>query len=329
MTPFEWLALIYFVLMPLAAARHARSRGWLYALGAIALVIVARFTMPWPARAWMTHAYLVLGYWIPAAFTPGINPVFEQWLARADARFVAPKGLPPKGGSYGIDGGSYGINGASDGINGASDGIDGASYGIDGASDGIDGAIDGIDGAIDGIDSGSYGTAGGSYRRMFHHGFEIAYLLCYPTIPAAFAVVFVAGGREDITRFWIAVLIAGYACYGSLPWTAARPPRLISAPDPIFFARVNAHVLGRVSHNMNTFPSGHVAVTLAAALGVCSVSMAWGLAFLALAMAVAVAAVRGRYHYLVDVLVGAGVGVVAFVTAAVAAPAAGSGPGLA
>jgi len=155
--------------------------------------------------------------------------------------------------------------------------------------------------------------------------FEIAYLLCYPLVPAAFAVVFVLGTRSDITRFWIAVLLAGYACYGSLPWTAARPPRLISAPDPIFFARANAAVLGRVSHNMNTFPSGHVAVSLAAALVVCSVSAAWGAGFLVVAGAVAVAAVRGRYHYLVDVLVGAGVGLGAFATAA-AVPA-GPGPG--
>jgi hypothetical protein len=260
MTPFEWLALIYFALMPLAAARHARPRGWLYALAAILLVIVARLTMPWAARAWMPHAYLVLGYWIPAAFTPGINIRFESWLADADRRL------------------------------------------------------------------GSWDVAARSWRAK--HLFEVAYLLCYPTIPAAFAVVFVAGNRGDVTRFWIAVLLAGYACYGSLPWTAARPPRLISAPDPIFFARVNVHVLGRVSHNMNTFPSGHVAVTLAAALAVCPVSIGSGLVFVGISGAVAVAAVNGRYHYLVDVLVGAGVGVGAFVTAAVLVRA-GSAPGLA
>jgi membrane-associated phospholipid phosphatase len=261
MTPFESLALAYFVLMPLAAARRARPRGWVYALGAIALVIVTRLTAPWPARAWMPHAYLVLGYWIPAAFTRDINPRFESWLTDVDTRLG--------------------------------------------------------------------NRAGGAANWRARPLFELAYLLCYPTIPAAFAVVFIAGSRADITRFWIAVLLAGYACYGSLPWTAARPPRLISAPEPIFFARLNTHVLGRVSHNMNTFPSGHVAVTLAAALQVCLVSPGWGVAFLGIAFAVAIAAVNGRYHYLVDVLVGAGVGIGAFLTAAVAGPAAGSAPGLA
>ena len=256
MTPFESLALAYFVLMPLAAARTARPRGWVYALGAIALVIVTRLAAPWPVQAWMPHAYLVLGYWMPAAFTRQINTRFEAWLIDADRRL------------------------------------------------------------------GSRALVGGAWRGR--PLFELAYLLCYPTIPAAFAVVFVAGDRADITRFWIAVLLAGYACYGSLPWTAARPPRLISAPEPVFFARFNSHVLGRVSHSMNTFPSGHVAVTLAAALQVCVVSPGWGVAFLGIALAVAVAAVNGRYHYLVDVLVGAGVGVGAFVTAAVVP---GSAPG--
>ena len=256
MTPFEWIAIAYFILMPLAAARHARPRGWLYALAAILLVIVARLSLKWEVRAWVPHAYLVLGYWIPAAFVPGLNTRFESWLAGADRRLASR-------------------------------------------------------------------VAAGRSRTPWM--FEIAYLLCYPLVPAAFAVVFVLGTRSDITRFWIAVLLAGYACYGSLPWTAARPPRLISAPDPIFFARANAAVLGRVSHNMNTFPSGHVAVSLAAALVVCSVSAAWGAGFLVVAGAVAVAAVRGRYHYLVDVLVGAGVGLGAFATAA-AVPA-GPGPG--
>jgi membrane-associated phospholipid phosphatase len=261
MTPFEWIALAYFILMPLAAARSARPSGWRYALGAILLVIVARFGASREARAWLPHAYLVLGYWIPAAFTPGINHAFERWLARTDVRLGSSRPSPSQAG-----------------------------------------------------------------RRYTHHGFELAYLLCYPLVPAAFTVVFIAGNPDDITRFWVAVLLAGYACYGSLPWTAARPPRMLSAPEPIFFARINAQVLGLVSHRMNTFPSGHVAVALAAALAVCSVSMAWGLGFLVVATGVAVAAVKGRYHYLVDVLVGAGVGLAAFATAAVAVRA-GSGPG--
>jgi membrane-associated phospholipid phosphatase len=273
MTPFEWLALIYFAAVPLAAARHARPRGWLYAAGAILLVIVARLAAPWEARAWLPHAYLMLGYWIPAAFTRGINPRFETWLTNADERLdarlrAADAPRRPTG---------------------------------------------------DPMAAESPQSARGSWRPS--HLLELAYLLCYPLVPAAFTIVFLLGTPEDVVRFWIAVLAAGYACYWSLPWTAARPPRLVSPREATLLAGINAHVLGRVSHNMNTFPSGHVAVSLAASLAVVWVSLAWGLGLLAMAVTIAVAAVNGRYHYLVDVLVGAGVAVAAVLIAL----AAGSG----
>jgi membrane-associated phospholipid phosphatase len=282
MTPFEWLAVTYFVVVPLAAARYARPRGWLYAIGAILLVIVARFAAPWEARAWLPHAYLVFGYWIPAAFTPGVNERFERWLARADARINSQ--LPTSNSQRAECRGTGRF--------------------------------------------GSWALGIGNWPRWRPSRLlELAYLLCYPMVPAAFTIVFLIGDREDITRFWIAVLSAGYACYGSLPWTAARPPRLLESlrhefPEESALRTLNARVLGRVSHRMNTFPSGHVAVALAAALVVCSVSMAWGVACLAMATAIAVAAVSGRYHYLVDVLIGAGVGAAAAFTAAP-----GSGPG--
>jgi membrane-associated phospholipid phosphatase len=260
MTPFEWLAVLYFGAIAVVASRYSSRRGWLYVAGAILLVIVARFAAPWEARAWLPHAYLVLGYWIPAAFTPGINPRFETWLARADERLTSH--------------------------------VQGSRFHI----------------PVPPLD-----TPNSNARGLWALGagiFELAYLLCYPLVPVAFAVVFTRGTRADIVRFWVAVLMAGYASYVSLPWTAARPPRKIARDERTRrgVAKLNAHVLGRVSHNMNTFPSGHVAVSLAAALVVCSVSLGWGLALAAMAALIAVAAVYGRYHYLVDVLAGLGVG---------------------
>src|SRR5919106_4719142 len=124
MTPFEWLALMYFAACAVMAARAARIRAVLYAAGAMLLVIVARFTLPWEGRAWLPHAYLVLGYWIPAAFTPRpLNHRFEEWLCRSDERLF---------GSWKVD----------------------------------------------------------VPRPGTSHLFELAYLLCYPIVPAAFAVVF-------------------------------------------------------------------------------------------------------------------------------------------
>lgn len=248
------MAVVYFGGCATAGARsRLRVRGWLYTAGAIALVIVARFAWPWEVRAWLPHAYLVLGYWIPAAFTPApIDRRFENWLRRADEKL------------------------------------------------------------------GRWGLGVGNWH---HHLMELAYLLCYPLVPAAFLVVVVLGREADIHRFWLAVLAAGYACYGTLPWTAARPPRLSGGSEgrpatPI--AALNVAVLGRVSHNLNTFPSGHVAVAIAAGLAVWPVSAAWGAAVLALAVTIAVAAVAGRYHYGVDVLAGVGVGAAAATIAGVA-----------
>lgn len=249
MTPFELLAVAYFVVVLAAAPRvAARRRGVLYVCGAVALIIVARFTLPWTARAWLAHAYLVLGYWIPAAFVGTPNAAFERWLARADAHVGA--WLVP--GTYLVP----------------------------------------------------------ASRLLL----ELAYLCCYPLVPAGFIVVWLFGSAEDVNWFWTVVLASGYACYISLPWTAARPPRLAEprdgAPLPRGLTALNVAVLGRVSHQLVTFPSGHVAVAVAVAIATWRVWPAAGVTFGVLALLIAAAAVAGRYHYAIDVLCGLIVGAV-------------------
>lgn len=139
---------------------------------------------------------------------------------------------------------------------------------------------------------------------------ELAYLLCYPALPVSFAVVWTRGEMADVDRFWIAVLASGFASYGCLPWLVSRPPRLVSdtplEPSPV--AGINAIILRRVSHQLNTFPSGHVAVSVAGALSVLSVWTPGGLVMSAIAAGVALGAVAGRYHYVPDVLIGAAIG---------------------
>jgi hypothetical protein len=245
MTSFEWVAVAYFLLAAAAGTRSKyRRRGWVYAAGALSLVIVARLALPWNVRVWMPHAYLVLGYWIPAAFTPvAESDRFEQWLERTDSRLV---GWWPR----------------------------------------------------------LTQTGRGS------HALEVAYLLCYPLVPATFLVVFFWGTIGDVTRYWVAVLVAGYVCYGTLRWTAARPPRIVTqTPATGAVAAANAYVLARVSHQLTTFPSGHVAVSIAAALALIPVSLPAAVVSGGIAAMIAVAAVAGRYHYAVDVVLGALVGV--------------------
>ena len=142
---------------------------------------------------------------------------------------------------------------------------------------------------------------------------ELAYLLCYPLIPAAFTVVWARGDAADVTRFWVAVLVSGYACYASLPWLVSRPPRLREQDSRSAnqVGEINVFVLRRVSHELNTFPSGHVAVSCAAAAMLATVSPATALVFGVITTLIAVGAVAGRYHYVTDVVFAVAVAVVA------------------
>jgi membrane-associated phospholipid phosphatase len=136
---------------------------------------------------------------------------------------------------------------------------------------------------------------------------ELSYLLCYVLVPVAFVLVWVSGTMPDVDRFWTAVLLSGFLCYASLPWLVSRPPRTLNAAAVASAGvhRVNEFVLKRISHGLNTFPSGHVAVSLAAALEVMSISQPAGIVLLVIASAIAAGAVLGRYHYALDVVVGA------------------------
>jgi len=141
---------------------------------------------------------------------------------------------------------------------------------------------------------------------------ETAYLLCYPVVPVSLALVWLAGGTDAVPRFWMTVLLSGLACYASLPWLLSRPPDRTGL-HTLALRRVNRFVLARVSHSWTTFPSGHVAVSWAAALAVSRVSLAGGLLLAAIALGVTVGAAAGRYHYVVDVLLGVVVAVAALV----------------
>jgi len=144
---------------------------------------------------------------------------------------------------------------------------------------------------------------------------EVAYLCCYPMVPAGFAILYFAGFREESDRFWTAVLLAVFGCYGVLPWLPTRPPRAIEgAPvrSPGFVKRLNLRVLGVASVQLNTFPSGHAAASLATALAVGACLPLAGLPLGLLALAIAIGSVVGRYHYAADALAGAALAILGF-----------------
>lgn len=142
---------------------------------------------------------------------------------------------------------------------------------------------------------------------------EVAYLACYPLVPICLGLVWLRGDTADVAEYWTTVLGAGFACYVSLPWLVSRPPSLLQ-PDaaaahasraaPAGIARLNRWVLSRVSHTWTTFPSGHVAVSCAAAAALARVWPAAGAVAAVVAAGVAIGAAAGRYHFVVDVLTG-------------------------
>jgi hypothetical protein len=146
---------------------------------------------------------------------------------------------------------------------------------------------------------------------------ELAYFLVHVFVPAGFLVLAIAG-FDASEHFWTPVLLAGYACYGTLPWLQARPPRLVEPAEadtgagivgnPAAPARQvrgwNERVLDLVSVKANTFPSGHVAVALAVALVMLDLLPVAGLVFVPAALLIATATVIRRYHYTADAALG-------------------------
>jgi membrane-associated phospholipid phosphatase len=103
-----------------------------------------------------------------------------------------------------------------------------------------------------------------------------------------------------------------------LPWIQTRPPRVFESAGAIdrrrlFMRRMNRLQVNAVSIGVNTFPSGHVAGSLATAIAVSEVIPALAPWLLAVVVAIAIAAVLGRYHYFIDAVTGALVTLIAWV----------------
>ena len=156
--------------------------------------------------------------------------------------------------------------------------------------------------------------------RLLIELLELAYLFCYPVVPLGFAWLVLGGFPQEGDRFWTAVLLAGFSCYGLLPWFPTRAPRAIEetpARTRSSIRPLNLRVLDRASVQLNTFPSGHTAASLATALVVGAHLPLAGAVLGAIALSIAVGSVVGRYHYAADAIAGAAVALMAFVLSAV------------
>jgi hypothetical protein len=174
--------------------------------------------------------------------------------------------------------------------------------------------------------------------------FEIAYFTCYPLLPLGVGVLYLTSHRSAIDYYWTMVVLATYPCYILLAFAPTLPPRLLaSISDPIGALPEQSPVLPRaqipygveipaqpkgpsgnklrgfnlwllkyVSIHVNTFPSAHVASTIAASLVLVRVISPVGVGFLWISISIAIAAVLGRYHYALDALTGAAIPAIIF-----------------
>jgi membrane-associated phospholipid phosphatase len=140
--------------------------------------------------------------------------------------------------------------------------------------------------------------------RILAELFEFAYVAIYPLMLVALGIAIRTGVPAE--RFWAVILLIDYICFGMLPWIQTRPPRAlgIDAPWRSAWRRFNLRVVESSSIQVNTFPSGHAAEGLAAALLVLGAPFPLVAAMFVAGLAVSAGAVLGRYHYAADALAG-------------------------
>jgi membrane-associated phospholipid phosphatase len=282
--PPEWVSAVYFAYLLVAAGSMGsvpiRRRVRIVAASAASLAGVGMLaSLPCLATAqvvrdWAPGVFLLAGYWVPGLFSVAPNARLERWLSRIDARLFA---LEP------------------------------------------------------------VAAVGARAPRLILEVLELSYLSCYALVPGIFAMLYwhpsadaalgtplwhpsagaalgtplwhPSAGAALENRFWTGVLLSEFMCYGLLPWLPSRPPRTLEGASAIdrrglFTRRLNLWVLGHVSVQANTFPSGHVAGSLIAALIAWQALPIVGAAALFLALLISVATVVGRYHYAADAVLG-------------------------
>jgi membrane-associated phospholipid phosphatase len=135
---------------------------------------------------------------------------------------------------------------------------------------------------------------------------ELAYLMCYPLVPLGLGALYFFGQRAVVDFYWVVVVVASDTCFVVTIFVPAMPPRaLVAEAGRGNVRRLNFAVLNRGSIQAITFPSAHVASTVACGLVLLRFVPEVGVAFLAVGAGVAGGAFVGRYHYFLDVVAGA------------------------
>lgn len=160
---------------------------------------------------------------------------------------------------------------------------------------------------------GNPATRFASWPRAIVGALEVVYMGCFLMLPGGLALLVAAGHGAAADRYWTMVVAADFAAFAPLsvfqtrpPWVLERKPVLT---DPALHAFAS-QVVQTVTIGVNTFPSGHTAVSLAVALAVISAMPLAGAILLLIAVSIGVACFVCRYHYVMDVLAGVLVAVI-------------------
>ena len=135
---------------------------------------------------------------------------------------------------------------------------------------------------------------------------EIAYFLCYPLVPGAIVTLYALNLRSSVDFFWIVVLPPTFLCHLIVSFYQTHPPwKILNQESPHgTVRRLNFLVIRHASIQLNTFPSAHVAASMAAAFAMFHLHLIFGIVFSFLAISITAATVIGRYHYAADALLG-------------------------
>lgn len=138
---------------------------------------------------------------------------------------------------------------------------------------------------------------------------EWAYMLCYPLVPLGLAVLYWAGQRQSASTYWLLVLVPTYLCYAITPFVPALPPRSFRPERETRRSStgrvMNLWILKHGSIQAISFPSAHVASSLAVSLVLLRTVPHAGVIFLIITFWISAGAIVGGYHYAIDVVLGA------------------------
>jgi membrane-associated phospholipid phosphatase len=152
------------------------------------------------------------------------------------------------------------------------------------------------------------------WPRWFTAYLDIVYTCCFLLLPAGLLALRLGGHAAGTNRYWTMVAVADLGAFAPLSVFQTRPPWQIERDATLSAARVHAvasRMVRRATTGANTFPSGHVAVSLAVSIAVIASMPVAGAILLALTATIAVGCVVGRYHYAVDAAAGAAWGLLA------------------